>query len=87
LTISPELLQSGELVNHQQAALLELKFLISTCGGAGQVVILCCGTGSGRVAALRLGKETTGIDNSPSQTNEACRRLKQLDMAEATEII
>ena len=53
---------SGEIVNHQQAALLELEFLISTFGGAGQVVVLCCGTGSGCVAAMRLGRNTTGID-------------------------
>ena len=38
------------------------------------------------MAALRLGRDTTGIDNSPFQLNEACRRLKQFGMAEAAEI-
>lgn len=77
---------SGEIVNHQQTALLELEFLIATFGGAEQVVVLCCGTGSGCVAAMRLGRNTTGIDNSPFQLNEACRRLKLFGMAEAAEI-
>ena len=79
-------MSSGEILNHQQAALLELEFLIYTCGGARQVVVLRCGTGSGCVAALRLGRDTTGIDNSPFQLNEACWRLKQFGMAEAAEI-
>ena len=77
---------SGEIVNHQQAALLELEFLMYTFGGARRLVILCCGTGSGCVAALRLGRDSTGIDNSPFQLNEACRGLKQFGMAEAAEI-
>ena len=40
------------------------------------VVDLCCGSGSGCVAALRTGYHAIGIDRNVTQVEEARRRLQ-----------
>ena len=43
--------------------------------GCNWVVDLCCGSGSGCVAAMRMGYSTFGVDCSIVQVNGARRRL------------
>ena len=40
------------------------------------VLDLCCGSGSGCVAAVRMGYLALGVDRAPEQVGEAKRRLK-----------
>ena len=50
------------------------------------VVDLCCGSGSGCVAALRMGYNAYGVDRSTKQLQEAKRRLNMFMMGEADQI-
>ena len=50
------------------------------------VVDLCCGSGSGCVAALRIGYHSYGIDRSTEQLEEAKRRVNIFMVGEAAQI-
>ena len=77
--------QNGVIVNPYQKPLLQLEFLIRTCmvPEADFVVDLCCGSGSGCVAAVRIGYNAYGIDRSTEQVHEAKRRLNMFMIGEA----
>lgn len=49
------------------------------------VVDLCCGSGTGCVAALRMGYHAIGIDRNARQVEEARRRLKMFTDNEVAE--
>ena len=68
----------NQVANPTQKPLLQLEYLIRTCmqPDTHVVVDLCCGSGSGCVAALRMGYHAIGIDRSTKQVEEARRRLK-----------
>ncbi len=78
--------RSGEVVDHQQKPLLLLEFLIRVFCGPGQVVSLCCGSGSECIAALRMGKDCTGFNSSQFQVEETRQRLDTFRTAEASAI-
>ena len=54
--------------------------------GCNWVVDLCCGSGSGCVAAMRMGYSAFGVDRSVVQVNGARRRLHIFITREADEI-
>ena len=54
--------------------------------GCNWVVDLCCGSGSGCVAAMRMGYSAFGVDRSVVQVNGARRRLHNFITREAEEI-
>ena len=51
----------GKELNTYQKGLLEVEFLIRVCHQGGMVVDLCCGSGSGCIAGLRMGHNVTGF--------------------------
>ena len=67
----------GHPANPHQKPLLQLEFLLRACHQGGRVVDLCCGTGSGMIAALRMGFDATGIDKDQNQVDVASARVKE----------
>lgn len=67
---------NGIPLNPDQKGLLELEFLIRVCHQGGLVVDLCCGSGSGCVAGLRMGHSVVGFDLSGEQVSGASKRLQ-----------
>ncbi|KAL3142119.1 hypothetical protein ABBQ32_004737 [Trebouxia sp. C0010 RCD-2024] len=72
----------GARVNICQKPLLQLEFLLRVCHQGGWVVDLCCASGSGLVAAVRLGHSAAGFDLSEKQVDASKRRLQQLSLKE-----
>ena len=67
------------MVNKEQRPLLQLEFLISTCmqgGGSPWVLDACCGSGSGVVAALRMGYNAAGFDIAKDQVEATKARVR-----------
>ena len=65
------------MVNETQKPLMQLEYLLRTCmQGGNWVVDLCCGSGSGCVAGMRMGYNVLGIDRSENQISQARRRLE-----------
>ena len=72
----------GQQLNSDQKGLLEMEFLIRVCHQGGYVVDLCCGSGSGCVAGLRMGHHVAGFDISTQQVAGAIKRLELFSTAE-----
>ena len=66
----------GKQLNPDQKGLLELEYLIRVCHQGGYVVDLCCGSGSGCIAGLRMGHSVAGFDLSEDQVAGAVQRLE-----------
>ena len=66
----------GEALNAHQKGLLELEFLLRVCHQGGYVVDLCCGSGSGCIAGLRMGQNVVGFDLSSKQVAGASKRIR-----------
>ncbi|DBB03148.1 TPA: hypothetical protein ACH3X1_013378 [Trebouxia sp. C0004] len=62
-------------VNLSQKPLLQLEFLLRTCHQGNWVVDMCCGSGSGLIAALRMGFPVAGFDSNQTQVDAAKRRV------------
>ena len=62
------LTDEGFIVNKFQKPLLQLEFLLRVCHQGGWVVDLCCGSGSGVIAALRLGFCAAGLTSGKSKS-------------------
>ena len=69
--------QDGHKVNPSQKPLLQLEFLLRVCHQGGWVVDLCCGSGSGLIAGLRLGYNVAGFDILKSQVNATKARIRK----------
>lgn len=67
--------EDGEKVNTTQKPLLQLEFLLRVCHQGGWVVDLCCGSGSGLIAGLRLGYNVIGFDIKQDQVDAAMYRV------------
>ena len=68
-----------------QKPLLLLEFLIRECGQKNCAVVdLCCGAGSGAIAALRMGLTAVAIDNDSGQEYTCKERLEQFVAQEAS---
>ena len=79
------LCQLGKLetkVNPSQKSLLELEFLLRVCHQGGWLVDLCCGSGSGLIADLRLGYNVAGFDIKEAQVNAAKARIQKVSQQE-----
>ena len=63
-------------VNPSQKPLLQLEFLLRVCHQGGWLVDLCCGSGSGLIAGLRLGYNVAGFDIREAQVKAARARIK-----------
>ena len=65
-------------MNDDQKAIAPLEFLLRTCmpPQCDWVVDLCCGSGSGCVAALRMGFNVLGVDRSSTQITGTRKRLQ-----------
>lgn len=72
------LTDEGAKVNRNQKPLLQLEFLLRVCHQGGWVVDLCCGSGSGLIAALRLGFSAAGFDLSQAQVQATKARIRRL---------
>ena len=69
--------QDGHKVNPSQKPLLQLEFLLRVCHQGGWVVDLCCGSGSGLIAGLRLLYNVAGFDILESQVNATKARIRK----------
>ena len=69
----------GEALNAHQKGLLDLEYLIRVCHQGGYVVDLCCGSGSGCIACLRMhmGNVVVGLDLSAEQVGGALKRIRR----------
>ena len=65
--------------------LMTLEFLIRLCHQGGRVVDLCCGSGSGMLAALRMGHNVTGVDNSEEQLSACKARIPEFERREVSD--
>ena len=65
----------GTKVNLSQKPLLQLEFLLRACHQGNWVVDMCCGSGSGLIAALRMGYSVAGFDTNKTQVEAARRRV------------
>ena len=65
-------------MNKFQKPLLQLEFLLRVCHQGGWVVDLCCGSGSGVIAALRLGFSAAGFDIRQEQVDATRQRIAKL---------
>lgn len=65
----------GSKVNLSQKPLLQLEFLLRACHQGNWVVDMCCGSGSGLIAALRMGYSVAGFDTNKTQVEAARRRV------------
>ncbi|DBA69482.1 TPA: hypothetical protein ACH3X2_012822 [Trebouxia sp. C0005] len=73
---------AGVKVNLSQKPLLELEFLLRVCHQGGWVVDLCCGSGSGLIAAMRLGYNVAGFDIKEAQVNATKARIQKFSEQE-----
>ena len=71
-------------VNLSQKPLLQLEFLLRTCHQGNWVVDMCCGSGSGLIAALRMGFPVAGFDSNQTQVDAAKRRVSLFAQQEVT---
>ena len=55
------------VINGTQKPLLHLEYLLRICHQGGWVLDLCCGSGSGVLAALCMGQDAMGVDVSKGQ--------------------
>ena len=69
-------------MNPSQKPLLELEFLLRVCHQGGWLVDLCCGSGSGLIAGLRLGYNVAGFDIKEAQVNAAKARIQKFSQQE-----
>lgn len=76
------LTDDGEKVNPTQKPLLQLEFLLRVCHQGGWVVDLCCGSGSGLIAGLRLGYNVAGFDTKQEQVDATKARVKKFSVQE-----
>lgn len=67
---------NGKPLNPDQKSFLELEYLIRVCHQGGYVVDLCCCSGSGCIAGLRMGYSVAGFDRSKDQVAGAVKRLE-----------
>ena len=70
------------MVNPTQKPLLELEILVRVCHQGGWLVDLCCGSGSGLIAGLRLGYDVAGFDIQELQVAATIARIKKLSAQE-----
>ena len=76
---------SNQRVNVAQKPLLQLEFLLRVCNqDRGSVVDLFCGSGSGVVAALRMGFSAIGIDSSDDQLQATVSRAQEFGRREVS---
>ena len=66
------------MINGTQKPLLQLEYLLRTCHQGGWVLDLCCGSGSGVIAALRMGQNAMGVDVSKGQVEGTTARVSCL---------
>ena len=80
-------MDTGQVVNSMQKPLMTLEFLIRLChhDQGGRVVDLCCGSGSGMLAALRMGHNVTGVDNSEEQLSACKARILEFEHREVSD--
>ena len=69
-------------MNPSQKPLLELEFLLRVCHQGGWLVDLCCGSGSGLIAGLRLGYNVAGFDIKEAQVKAAKARIQKFSQQE-----
>ena len=69
-------------MNKYQKPLLQLEFLLRVCHQGGWVVDLCCGSGSGVIAALRLGFCAAGFDVKQQQVDATRKRITNFSKQE-----
>lgn len=74
----------GVTLNDHQKGLLELEHMIRVCHQGGLVVDLCCGSGSGCIAGLRMGYSVAGFDISGTQVKGARRRISEFQRLEVS---
>ena len=79
------LTESGDVVNPTKKPLLELEFLLRVCHQGGWLVDLCCGSGSGLIAGLRLGYNVAGFDIREAQVAATTARIRKLSAQEVNE--
>ena len=65
------------VVNPTQKPLLQMEFLLRACHQGGWVVDLCCGSGTGVIAALNLQFSVIGFDKVGFQVDATRRRVKE----------
>lgn len=77
-------LASGVIANQTQKPLLELEFFIRLCRPSidAWIVDLTCGSGSGLIAGLRMGRHVAGYDVSQVQVDAAQARVQAFLKAE-----